>query len=189
MGKSYFEETEEQEGNIPALTGALLEIGSIERKKTSDQSQTPGCRMYEIQFKVVEPKEFSGMFVRDWITVGTAEDPTAKEKSTWKNGREKGPGRLTRLLTRSGTPLLEDDEEWMEQAVGNTVVAPITVRTDGDGNRVGRLFYRPTDDDCPVIGRAEGKKGAPRLKAVAKTTKPAKESPAAKPAADDDDED
>lgn len=189
MGKSFFEETEEQQGNIPALTGALLEIASIERSKTGENSQTPGCRMYVVDFKVVEPKEFKGMFVRDWITVGTAEDPTAKEKSTWKAGREKGPGRLTRLLTRSGTPLLEDDEEWMEQAVGNQVVAPISVRQDGGGNRVGKLFFRPSDDDAPEIGEAEGKRGAAKPKAVAKAAKPVKEAPAKVAATDDDDED
>lgn len=167
MGKSHFKETEEQRGSLPAMTGALLEITEIERAKTKEK----GLRMYVVQLSVVEPKEFAGSTITDWIVVGTEADPLAKQPATWARS-EKGPGRLKRLLTRSGTPLSDDDEEWMEAATGNQVVAPITARQDDSGetrNRPG-LYFRPSDEDCPEIGEAseDEKKGGKGGKSSAK---------------------
>jgi hypothetical protein len=194
VGKSFFEDTEEQSGSIKALTGALLEITSIERSKTKEK----GLRMYVMDYKIVEPKKYAGFTLRDWIVVGTDTDPLAKEKATWTEGSEKGPGKLKRVLTRSGTPLSEDDEEWMEAAAGNQFVASVSAKADDEGNirnRVGKA-YRPSDEDAPEIGEAE-EKGARKPKGkvtpLKKTTKVSDEdeAPAPKRAAtgtDDDDE-
>lgn len=177
MGKSFFENTEEQQGSLPALTGALLEITGIERSKTGERAKTPGCRMYVVELKVVEPKEYANSMLRDWITVGTAEDPLAKRPETWSR-TEAGPGRLKRLLTRSGTPLSDDDEEWMEAAEGRQVIAPVSARPDDSGemrNRPG-LYYRPSDEDAPEIGEDKnaGKGGKPRAKGAAAAAKKAR---------------
>lgn len=180
MGKSFFDNTEEQRGSLPAMTGALLKIKGIERSKTGENAKTPGCRMYVLELEVVEPAEFAGTTVRDWITVGTAEDPLAKRPETWARS-EGGPGRLKRLLTRSGTPLSDDDEEWMEAAEDREVVAPISARAGDDGqmrNRVG-MFFRASDEDCPDIGLAE--EGAGTAKGATKN-KPRGAAAAAKSA-------
>lgn len=158
MSKSYLDEAEEQRGAIPACTGARLRIKEVEKTKTKEK----GLRMYVPSFVVVEPKQLKGMELRDWLVVGTEADPLAKRPETWKRS-EGGPGRLKRLLARSGTPLSEDDEEWMEAAVDNEVIAPIIDNgpdADGPRNKVG-LFFRESDEDCPVIGidEDEGKKG------------------------------
>ena len=198
MGKSFFEDTEEQKGSLPALTGALLTIKSIERTKTGENSKNPGCRMYVVEAGIVEPKKYSGMTLRDWIVVGTADDPLAKEKETWTNGSEKGPGRLKRLLVRSGTALSEDDEEWMEAAEGQQFVASISAKADDEGyirNRMGKAF-RPTDEDAPEIGEA-AEKGSKKPKGKVTPLKKAKaitdedeDTPAPKKTGtDDDDED
>lgn len=131
-----------------------MEITNIERTKTGQGAKTPGCRMYIVDVKVVEPKKLAGGTVRDWITVGTADDPLAKRPESWSGRTESGPGRLKRLLVRSGTPLSDDDEEWMEAAVGKQVVAPINLVFDDSAtarNKLG-LFFRPSDEDCPDIG-------------------------------------
>jgi hypothetical protein len=162
MGKSYFGETEEQRGAVPNLTGGLLAIKEIERTKVAKEtSKLKGARMYVVTFSVVEPKSCKGLEVRDWIIVGTVDDLPAKRPETW-NRSEGGPGRLKRLLTRSGTPLSDDDEEWMDAAEGREVVAPVIDNGpdfEGPRNKVG-LYYRPSDDDCPEIGIADDQ--APR---------------------------
>lgn len=188
MGKSFFQEDGEQQGSIPALTGALVEITNVERKKTGPNSQTPGCRMYQFDFKVVKPEDFSGMFLTDWIVIGREGDLTGESEDTWKQGREKGPGKLTRLLNRAGVALVEDDEDWMETAVGNQVVTPISARPDKEDasiirNRPGK-YFRESDDDCPVIGLAEARNGKPK----SAKSKPAKVAPKPAVTTDDDDE-
>jgi hypothetical protein len=188
MGKSHFKETEEQRGSLPAMTGALLEIVEIERAKTKEK----GLRMYVVELKVVEPKEFANSTVRDWIVVGTEDDPLAKQPQTWARS-EAGPGRLKRLLTRSGTALSDDDEEWMEAAAGNQVVAPISARADDSGeirNRPG-LYFRPSDEDCPEIGEAteesgKGKSKGSSAKGAAAASKKARGRHAADEAEDED---
>ncbi len=177
MGKSYFDEADEERGSLPALTGALLGITGIERSKTGEKAKNPGLRMYVVDLKVKEPKKYTNAGVRDWIVVGTADDPFAKKPETWKRS-EGGPGRLKRLLTRSGTALTDDDEEWMEAAVGNEVVAPISARESDDGsgkifNRPG-LYYRPSDEDCPEIGEADA--STKKDKGKTAKTKPAAEA-------------
>lgn len=202
MGKSFFNETEEQRGAVPSLTGALLAIKEIERTKVAkESSKLKGARMYVVTFSLVEPKGCKGLEVRDWIIVGTVDDLPAKRPETW-NRSEGGPGRLKRLLTRSGTPLSDDDEEWMDAAEGREVVAPVIDNGpdfEGPRNKVG-LYYRPSDDDCPEIGYAEEGAGAKRgagkpakgaaagarkLRGVAKKIEDEEEAP---PPVEDDDE-
>jgi len=193
VGKSFFEETEEQSGSIKALTGALLEITSIERSKTKEK----GLRMYVMDYKIVEPKKYAGFMLRDWIVVGTETDPLAKEKGTWTEGSEKGPGKLKRVLLRSGTPLSEDDEEWMEAAAGNQFIASVSAKLDDEDNirnRPGKA-YRPSDEDAPEIGEAE-EKGARKPKGkvtslkkkAAVTDEEETPTPAKRTGTDDEDE-
>lgn len=191
MGKSYFEESEEAKGGLTkSLTGALVEIVSFERTKTGENSKTPGTRMYVEEVKIVEPKRYKDLTVRDWIVVGTAEDPLAKRPETWGRS-EAGPGRLKRVLNRSGTPLSDDDEEWMEAAEGKQYVTPITVRADDSGQPRARLglAYRPSDEDCPEIGEASGEEVKPGKPAKAKgATAAAKKLRGSKPAKEDDED-
>lgn len=175
MGKSFFENTEEQRGSLPALTGALMEVVGIERGKTGERAKTPGLRRYTIELKVVEPKEYAGSIVRDYITVGTPEDPLAKRPETWSRS-EAGPGRLKRFLTRTGTPLSDDDEEWMEAAEGRQTIAPVSARPSDDGkifNSPG-LYYRPSDEDAPELGEADGSAAPKKAKGAAAAAKKAR---------------
>lgn len=159
--RTYAKESKEETGQAPACTGALLEIKSIKRAavKKAD-SEFVNCAQYVVQLQIKSPKAAAGMAVFDRIRVGTPEDRDAVKKSTW-DVSEGGPARLRRLLTRSGTAITDDDEEWMADAVGRTVVAPITKR--GEYTNVG-LYYRETDKDCPVIGitGAPSKPAGPR---------------------------
>lgn len=182
--KTNLKKTAEETGSLPAMTGAVLEIMGIERKATKATAQTPNALMYQVALKVIEPKTYKGSRVFDWIVVGTEDDPGGKKPETWQDTR--GSKRITRLLKRSGTPLAEDDEEWMAAAVGNQVVAPITVTEGQRGamNNVG-LYYRQTDDDCPVIGLATGGSGS-GAKGAAGAAKAARAAAAAQEADDPD---
>lgn len=149
--RTFAKESKEETGKAPDCTGALLEIKSIKRAavKKAD-SEFVNCAQYVVQLQIKQPKSAAGMTVFDRIRVGTPDDPEARKKETWSVS-EGGPARLRRLLTRSGTAITDDDEEWTADATGKTVVAPITNR--GEYTNVG-LYYRETDKDCPVIGLA-----------------------------------
>lgn len=178
----------EETGQAPACTGALLEIKKISRGvvKKAD-SENVNCAQYTVQFQIRSPKAAAGMTVFDRIRVGTPDDLEAQKKATWEVS-EGGPARLTRLLKRAGVAMADDDEEWTADAVGRTVVAPITKR--GEYTNVG-LYYRETDKDCPVIGLADGASGkpaGPRKTRPVEADEPEEDDAPAKPAVDEDDE-
>jgi len=156
MPKTYLGGAEEERGRVPGCTGALLEIVEIERGRTSERSKNPGLKKYTVQMKVIEPKEIAGMMIWDHrCVVGTPEDPKAVRPESWKK-QEGGAARLKRLLVRSGTPITDDDAEWMEQAEGQRVIAPIVEDASGEFPSAPGLYYREGDDDAPAIGLANG---------------------------------
>jgi hypothetical protein len=168
MAKTHIGKTKPQQGSVPALTGAKLEIAGVEIGKTGPNAKTPGLKRYTIDFIIRLPKQFKGSHVRSYPTVGTEDDPRAKKEETWDR-TEGGPGQLARLFDKAGVDRPDDDEEWDGVLTGATVVAPITCRAMDDGsmmNGVG-LFFNESDDDCPEIGVAEEGKGRGRGAAAA----------------------
>lgn len=164
--RTYTKSAKEETGKAPACTGALLEITGVKRvyvkEGPSDWSQTyAGCAQYQFNFRIKAPKGAAGLSVTDRIMVGNPDDKEAKRKETWEV-TEGGPARLVRLMRRAGIAMVEDDEEWMADAIGKTVVAPIIVK--GEYANVG-LYYRESDKDCPEIGLADAK-GAKAKKRV-----------------------
>lgn len=152
MARSFFGKTREAQGVMPAM-GVKAEIEEIERSETGENSQTPGCLMYVVSLRVVEPPEYRGFTVRDWLTIGTKDDKRAKRAETWERS-EAGPGRLLRLLKRAGVPEADDDEEWMSAAENQEVCLHVVKRKDENGedrNRVG-LYFRESDPDFIGIG-------------------------------------
>lgn len=181
MARTPLAATEEQRGSVPPCTGARLKCVEIERTKTREKQH----RMYVIILSIVEPKALKGMQIRDFCVIGTEDDPLAKKPETWQRS-EGGPGRIKRFLIRSGTGIADDDDTWMEAAVGNEVVAPITERMDPNGQmrtNVG-LYYRVGEDDAPEIGIAEA--GAPKGKGAAGAAKAARRKAVAEPDEDED---
>lgn len=159
MGKSFLREAPEQKGSVPACTGALLQIKEIERTKTKIKEGKKAKKMYAVTFEILEPKSLKGMQIRDWLVVGTEDDPLAKEEETWARS-EGGPGRLARLLNRANVEIDDDDDQaWMDAAPdGDPVVAPILARADRDSGEMRSspgLYFAPSDDDCPEVGLAE----------------------------------
>ena len=143
------------QGSMPAM-GVKLEIEEIERRETGDTAQTPGCLAYNVSFRVIEPLEYKGRRLSEFFTIGTKDDKRAKRDETW-NRPEQGPGRLIRLMEKAGVPNSDEDEEWMEAAVGCQCYAHITVEADRrDGsprNRLG-LYYEDGDEDFAGVGEA-----------------------------------
>jgi len=176
VARTHLKDTDEQRGQVPSCTGALLEIVKIEKGKTGERAKNPGCLKYTPEFKIVEPKELKNMRVFDnRIVIGTPEDPRGKKQETWDN-QEGGPGRLKRLMVRSGTPITDDDEEWMEAAEGNQVVAPLVADPEGQFGTAPGLYFRPSDDDAPAIAIAaeDGKGGRGKGKGAAAASKRAR---------------
>jgi hypothetical protein len=173
--KTYAESAKEETGQAPACTGALLEVVKMSRQAVKkEDSEYRGCAQYVIQFRLVKPEAAKGMNVWDRIRIGIPSDKDAQLESTWAV-TEGGPARIHRFLSRTGTPISRDDERWMADAVGRTVVAPIVVR--GDFTNVG-LYYRESDKDCPVIGLAGAGTGSAKTsKRVAALSSDDEESP------------
>jgi len=158
------------QGVMPAM-GVKLEIEEIERSETGENSQTPGCLMYVGHFRVVEPESYKGRRLMEWFPIGTKDDKRAKRDETW-NRPEQGPGRLIRLMEKAGVPNSDDDEEWMEAAVGATVFAHVQTRTDENGekrNRMG-MYYAEKDEEFVGVGeeleapRSGGARGGRKAK-------------------------
>ena len=165
--RTYTKSAKEETGKAPACTGALLEITGVKRvyvkEGPSDWSQTyAGCAQYQFNFRIKAPKGAAGLGVTDRIMVGNPDDKEAKRKETWEV-TEGGPARLVRLMRRAGIAMVEDDEEWMADAIGKTVVAPIVVK--GEYANVG-LYYRESDKDCPEIALADAKGGKAKKRVV-----------------------
>src|SRR5262245_8962233 len=148
MAKSYLGGTEEYSGPVPA-GGYKCVIESIEKGKTGPNSQVPGLMRYEVRLRITEPKKYGGSAVMDWFTIGTEDDPRAREPETWRNGGL-GVKKLARLLKRAGVAAKDgDDEEWMDAAAGQEVCAHIRRETDETGqyrNRVNGDYFKESDD-------------------------------------------
>jgi hypothetical protein len=159
MATTYLESTKEYKGVIPPM-GVKLRIDELERTESKS-----GKLMYVLTAEIVEPEDYANVTLKEWIVIGTDKDKKAKKEATWKSA-EGGPGRLKRLLARSGTPLSNDDDEWMEAAQGNLVCAHVTVQADDTGrdrNRIDGQYFRETDKDFIGVGESlvsgNGKKG------------------------------
>jgi hypothetical protein len=172
----------EAKGAMPAM-GAKLEIEEIERRETGENSQTPGCLAYNGRFRVIEPPEYKGRFVGEFFTIGTKDDKRGKRDETW-NRPEHGPGRLLKLLRVAGVANSDDDEEWMEAAVGCPLLAHVTTEIDkrngSKQNRIG-MFFEEGDPDFVGVGE--------ELEAAANGRGPKKARGARSAAPKDDDED
>lgn len=158
----------EAKGAMPAM-GAKLEIEEIERRETGENSQTPGCLAYSGRFRVLEPPEYKGRIVSEFFTIGTKEDKKARQEATW-NRPEQGPGRLLKLLRVAGVPNSDDDDEWMEAAVGAKFLATVTTEIDrrngAKQNRIGMYFedgdkeFIGVGEELEAPGAANGRRGA-----------------------------
>jgi hypothetical protein len=197
MARSFLGKTKEAVGVLPPM-GVKCVIEEIEKGETGENAATPGCLMYTATLRVTEPDRFKGASLRDWFTIGTAQDKRAKREETWRRS-EGGPGRLVRMLKRAGVAISDDDEEWMEAAEGAEVCITVLKRTDNNGelrNRVG-LYFREEDDDFVGVGEeleaadngarsggARSARGAGAARGAAASPRAGKAKPA-----DDDDED
>lgn len=154
--KSYFSETEEFQGPVPA-GGYKLRIESIERSKTGPNSQNPGALMYVGSFRIVEPKRHAGAQLRKWFVIGNDDDPKGRQQETWQS--ELGAKRLWNLLKRAGLAGMAskntDDEEWMEAAEGREVCAHVLRETrDGQVRNNVDLFFKEDDENYVGTGEA-----------------------------------
>src|SRR6516164_4759802 len=151
MGQSHLGKTKESVGVIPAM-GVKLKIDTLERQFSKTKKL-----MYALRAEVMEPEDYEGLVLMEWFVIGTDQDPKASKEKTWKNA-EGGPGRLKRLLVRSGTPLSDDDEEWCEAAEGQEVCAHVVVEKDRQSgeprNRINGRYFRETDKDFVGVGES-----------------------------------
>lgn len=144
----------EAKGAMPPM-GARLEIEELDRRETGENSQTPGCLAYNGRFRVVEPPEYKGRVVGEFFTIGTKEDKRGRKDETW-NRPEQGPGRLLKLLRVAGVANSDDDEEWMEAAVGCPFLATVTTELDRrDGSKRNRIGMYYEEGDSSFVGVGE----------------------------------
>jgi hypothetical protein len=181
----------EAKGIMPAM-GVKLEIEEIEKTETGENSKVPGALMYVGRTRVVEPNEYKGRSLMEWFPIGTKEDKRGKKEETW-NRPEAGPGRLLKLLKTAKVPTSDDDEEWMESAVGCTTYAHVIVRADETGEKRNRVGMYYDEDDEEFVGVGEMLEASPNGRGgrVKKAKAGARDDDDAKPRrakAKDDDE-
>jgi hypothetical protein len=198
MPRSWFSETEEYTGPVPS-GGYKLQIEEIERGVNGENAQVPGAKRYMAVLRVTEPKKYAGTIVRDYFTIGTEDDPKARDQETWRTSA--GAKKLVRLLKRAGIAARDgDDEEWQDAAQGQEVCAHVMRETDDRGTRnsVNGAYFRETDDEFVGVGepleapssRGGGKGGRsekPARGGNGTAARPA--ARAARPPVDDDDDD
>lgn len=198
MPRSFFSETEEYSGPVPA-GGYKMVIEEVERGVTGENAQTPGAKKYTARLRVVEPKKYAGSMVFDTFTIGTEDDPKGREQETWRSSL--GAKKLFRLLKRAGVPAKDgDDEEWMDAAQGQEVCAHVKKGIGMNGaprNDINGDYFRENDEDfvgvgemleAPSEGRGGGR-GGRQAKAGNGTAKPARGGTGRRPPVDDDDDD
>ena len=168
MGK--WDKTREAQGVHPAQ-GVKAVITEVEEGATGENAATPGCLMYTVHLRVLEPDSVNGYELRDWFVIGTADDKKAKRDETWQRS-EAGPGKLLRLMKRAGVTPTDDAEEWMDALVDQEICLHMTKAPNrgGEGfqNRVG-LYFRENDEQFVGIGeeleqqapKGRGKAAAP----------------------------
>lgn len=197
MPKSFFSETEEYSGPVPAA-GYKLVIEEIERGVTGENAQTPGAKKYTARLRVVEPKKYAGSTVYDTFTIGTEDDPKARDQETWRSSL--GAKKLFRLLKRAGVPAKDgDDEEWMDAAQGQEICAHVKKGVGMNGaprNDINGDYFRENDEDFIGVGEAleapssGGARGGRQAKANGGAAKPARGGTVrGRPPVDDDDDD
>jgi len=145
MAKINMEGAKEFSGALP-LGDYIWGITEIERVKNRD-----GYRQYIAHFEVAQPKELAKKTQRDWFTVGTEADPMCKQAETTEDPSNVGVGRLKRLLNKSHTAVTNDDEQWMEEAVGNEVGAVVRSYKDREGVTRTSITYEFSEDVEPGL--------------------------------------
>lgn len=196
MSKSFFGEVQEYSGPVPA-GGYKCVIEEIERGVTGERAQNPGAKRYAARLRVVEPKKYGGSVLMDYFTIGTEDDPKARDQATWNTSL--GAKRLFRLLKRAGVAAKDgDDEEWMDAAQGQEVCAHVQRERDETGqfrNRVNGDYYKESDEDFVGVGElleapsADGRGGPRSARGGNGQAKQARGGQARKPPADEDEED
>jgi hypothetical protein len=200
MSKLNLEGAKEYTGGALPLGNYIFTIKEFERTKNKN-----GHRMYVASLEVKEPKHLAGRTNRDWFTVGNDDDPLCKQDETTEDPSNIGAGRLKSLLVKSHTPITNEDEQWMEDAVGNDVGANQRGYKDKQGvDRVNTTYEFAEDVEPGVLdaddgGKQRGKKGPAQAARAARgrrgaddddleETTPAK-AEATKPTTQDDDDD
>lgn len=194
MAKSFFSGTEEWSGPVPT-GGYKCVVEEIERGVTGENARTPGAKKYTARVRIVEPKRHAGAAIFDTFTIGSEEDPKAREQQTWDNSF--GAKKLFRLLKRAGVPARDgDDEDWMDAAKGQEVCAHVLREVGMNGgfrNTINGEYFRESDDDFWGVGehpeaKADGRPGGPRSARGARDEAPRAAAKRAAPVEDDDDD-
>jgi hypothetical protein len=118
--------------SIPDSTLLPDDLYMIEVDSLTEETSKKGYLMYRGTLRVVEPVAFAGTPLYEYFSIGTADDPTGSEASTWKNSI--GAKRLKRLFKSTLIPLTNDVDQMIEQVVGQRFVGAVGQEED-DGTR------------------------------------------------------
>ncbi len=151
----------------------LLAIRALEPYNKEENNKL----IVKATFEAVEPSEYAGMTFREYLVIGSDEDPEAEDPETWK--RTSGSRKLARILRKANVDFSDDLEDTCEVAQNAEFAALVEVEEQQEGayagrknNRIGQIYEAGTVEPSILeegVKRPAAKKPAPApVRAVAK---------------------
>lgn len=114
---------------------AVKELAEVMSKATET---TKAKLMYVAQLKITEPKGYKNLVLFDRFTVGTEDDPEAKDPETWKGSI--AARRLKSFVKALNVPLGDDMDDTMEAVEAQKGIAMVTLEGKRLDPKSGRTF-------------------------------------------------
>lgn len=170
--------------------GYLAEIVDAECVQTREA----GKKMYHCELQVVEPEEYAGARLDDYMVFGSDEDPDAEDPRTLK--RSRGVKQFRKLARCAGVlgEIGDDDEENCDLLKECKVYAVVSMKVEEEGDYKGEVRNRITnyfpegERDPEVTGELPEPGAKKSVKAALKSVK-TKAKAVKAPVADEDDDD
>jgi hypothetical protein len=116
---------------IPDSTLLPQDLYTFEVDDLTEETSKKGKLMYRAVFRVTDGN-YTGTPLYDYFSIGSDEDPTASEPSTWTNSI--GARRMKRLFKATQIPMTSDIDEMVENVKQQRFVASVAQEMD-DGLR------------------------------------------------------
>jgi len=169
---------------VPEMVYAVT-VKEMTEGKSKPSNTTQAKLMFTLQLKIDEPKAHKGLILWDRFTVGTEDDPEAKDPETWKTSF--AARRLKQAVKALKVTLGNDMEDTMDAAQGQQCWVVVNVDPPREDPKTGKKYGESNSIGAYFTVGAEGLKVGQGMKAVtsAPTGQPASPLKGKKPKSDE----